>query len=242
VNPQSEDVLKILSRELATEFARLAGIPGKDDLFSSLVYLWGDFVLSNSDDLKEFLYDIKNKAYVLQEQLEKLKTRLHPIYFSDEPLETIRFSHDGQFRGVDDLDEKIIGKLLEERRRAWSALSSLTELLAKIVPSRRKGRTRGRKSYTGLADLVYYLEHSAQFGGGSFKCTRKHGVPKGSLVLALNLLRKRLAQIPELKATASLLPTPDSHPTGVYDAALTEARNDAASLRSLRQTSPKIEN
>jgi hypothetical protein len=101
----------------------------------------------------------------------------------------------------------------------------------------RRGRSIGNDGrpmkYKNVAhDLVWALEHDAHWAGGGFTLDR--ACTKGSLLQALDGLRKQLLQEQEWCWIAQFLPSKNDHPVATYQRVMVEARRWAeAELRGL---------
>jgi hypothetical protein len=233
-----QETLRKLVRETELEFAQLAKVSSPH--FHPLI-VWQSYVLnvfSGNADLEEFIYDTKNKASALCKQLGKLYRRLEPGWVSGHEF---TLYHGGQFHDATEIDDEALKELMEHTiGSAESALSGLIKQLSQFAPLRPRGRARGATHYPGLADLVYNMEYGAKCGGGGFTFHRKEkGVPKGTLVQALDRLRERLAAASDLRPLADFIPPRNKHPVAVYESALERARRDADTIKRLRHTPGK---
>jgi hypothetical protein len=188
--------------------------------------------------LEEWVHEARSTATGLRNTLDKIFHRIDSELRRDD-FQGIRLYRRGLFR-----DAITIKVETQDRLRsniipdAQEMLKRLTEELNWIVPPRRKGNTRGHSSYPGLADLVYGLELCARLNGGGFTLHRKDKGARGNLIEALDWLRHRFAETPELKHLARYLPAPGRHPVRTYQAAIGDARK-AARRRPAGITNPK---
>jgi hypothetical protein len=93
-----------------------------------------------------------------------------------------------------------------------------------------KGAPPRFKRYRGLDTLVFGLELTAHCCDGVFKVHRNAG-PKGSLITALDEIRKCVLEDEDRWEYAEFLPLPDQHPVATYERLLRAARLHRGSRR-----------
>ncbi len=222
--PAHAKALADVFKAASTELARLAGTPGAATAFLCALFNWEVYVMSDSGALVDLMADTGTTASTLLRQLSALSKRLK-LRSGEGKRAIYLYQRHPVHKGVPvELDYSQLARPILSTE---SELYPLACALRWASAEREKGTKRGRKSYPGLSDLVYGLEYAARRNGGKLTFHRKQRVPKGTLIEALNGLRRHLAGTPNLEHLADFIPAPRRHPTHVYEAALKQARHNA---------------
>jgi hypothetical protein len=222
------------------EFAKIPS-PNSENFFRKIdfyIICWvvecGGGPKREARDFSRVLSGIKGAATRLLHQLERVRCRLEEARASaklsdrqDWWTQLLFTAHSADLGVLKHAQSEVIAE-------AINALSALTASLNDMAPLRR-GRLRGAEAYPGLAELVFGLEREARLMGGRFTLNKRYC--KGTLIDALDWLRKCCLAESEWKWIAHRLPQPNQHPVAVYEAALhqarIEARKDAQITRKL---------
>ena len=94
----------------------------------------------------------------------------------------------------------------------------------------RRGR---RRTWKEFCTLVFRLEYAAQVTGGNFTLDKR--LKKGSLLDALDSIKRRLLLEHEWCWICEFMPAPKEHPVANYERALSSARAAAAGLLHLEK-------
>jgi hypothetical protein len=119
----------------------------------------------------------------------------------------------------------------EEAENSLFKIREAISLLVNWLEDASKGvrpRPREIDGYPGLAALVFGLEHAAQVAGGKLTAHRRHG-EKGTIIEALDELKRSLAMTDWGGGLADCLPSPGKHPVSKYEHLLRDARKKIAS-------------
>jgi hypothetical protein len=234
-----------------TSLAEMARTPvSKVDDFCAAFEEWVRFVGatipgSPTRRVADVLDEVFYAAEALGQKLHELKRYLEirvPEAAPDGELELAEWAHHEA------------GVLLEEGIKSTApgaiSIAGLHLAVSVVAAEARKakedlrGRPRpqqpgappGSRKFPMADALVAYLETVAQSAGGKFTINKKIKGGKGTIIQAMDLLRKLCIANPKLKFLAEYLPPAGQHPLATYERTMDAIRKLAKEVRAGQQT------
>jgi len=205
--------------ELANWIEDLGGGPNGTKLYFNIPREELELIDGMRRDAKRLL-----KRLALFEAVPGFKDIYAPHLFWLSPQRQTNAFSEAETAVVEIFNYEEAEKLLSKIREAISLLVNWLE------DAREGGRPRPSGTeidgYPGLAALVFGLERAAQLAGGKLTAHRRHG-EKGTIIEALDELKRSLAMTDWGGALADCLPSPGKHPVSKYEHLLRDARGKA---------------
>jgi hypothetical protein len=236
---------KAVIARIADDLARIARVPipngpsfkaDVEDVFIRWLLVESRARVSQELGVVEFFRKVERAARDLHQRLNRIQSdfleaewggRHSPpasgdeIYFLEFHLRLKdTFTYFESSVTIDSLQDALedLGDLAERQK------STVAEDLG-VQSELRRGRPRGPTTFKMLTQLIWGLEFWARTANGGF--TLNKDLSKGSLLIALDKIRKCLLEEPEWRWIADFIPLPMQHPVSSYQATLTDARGFA---------------